>query len=228
LVVVQNFCEYKQWLVREIGFDDMLSLPNISKLNLKFSSWRMSKVNTTSRAVEIFDTKVFKFSVGDVYKVFCIPAGNRDVRGRDTNITPQAIEFIKAALGMNNAGVHSLRAAVDFLQRDLTEESSKLEKDCFKMAFVIFVMGHLLAPTTKHDHATIDFWGALADTDIISSFNWCEYVLEALTDAVRKIKKDMAQNSRNTHLVGCHLFLQVHRWLHFLSCTFCYPHMYAI
>jgi hypothetical protein len=195
LVVVQNFCEYKQWLVREIGFDDMLSLPNISKLNLKFSSWRMSKVNTTSRAVEISDTKVFKFSVGDVYKVFCIPAGNRDVRGRDASITPEAIEFIKTTLGMHKVGVHSLRAVKEFLLRDLSDESSKLEKDCFKMVFVIFVMGHLLAPTMKHDYATIDFWGALANTEIIPRFNWCEYVLEALMDATCKTKKDMALNN---------------------------------
>jgi hypothetical protein len=66
--VVQNFCEFKQCLVREIGFEGMLDLPNISKLDLKFSSWIMSKVNTTSRAIEISDTKVLKFSAGDVYK----------------------------------------------------------------------------------------------------------------------------------------------------------------
>jgi hypothetical protein len=47
----------------------------------------------------------------------------------------------------------------------------------------------------KHDYATIDFWGALANTEIIPRFNWCEYVLEALMDATCKTKKDMALNN---------------------------------
>lgn len=70
-------------------------------------------------------------------------------------------------------------------------------------------MGHVLAPTTKHDYATIDYWGALASTETISQFNWCEYVLECLLQAVRRLKKDILGNNPNTNLVGCHLFLQI-------------------
>lgn len=54
------------------------------------------------------------------------------------------------------------------------------EMDCFQIAFVIFVTGHVLVPTTKYDYATIDYCGALANTETISQFNWCEYVVECL------------------------------------------------
>lgn len=79
---------------------------------------------------------------------------------------------VKTTLGMNKSSVHSHRALEEFLSRDITESSRKIEKDCFQIVFIIFVMGHVLAPTTKHDYATIDFGGALSNTDLITQFNW--------------------------------------------------------
>ena len=70
-------------------------------------------------------------------------------------------------------------------------------------------MGHGVAPRTKHDYGTIDYWGALANTENISQFNWCEFVLDFLLEAVRRLKNDMMANNLNTTLVGCHLFLQI-------------------
>lgn len=139
--------------------------------------------------------------------MFGIPAGSRDVKGRDGDINPESVEFIKHTLWMDQAGAHSLRAAEDFLKRDITEESGKLEKDCFQIAFVIFAMGHLLAPSTKHNYATIDFWGAVANPEMIQQFNWCEYVLQCLIDAVTKLRRDISMGTQTINLTGCHLFL---------------------
>lgn len=72
---------------------------------------------------------------------------------------------------MDQSAAHSLCAAEDFLKRNKTEESSKLEKDCFQIAFVIFVMGHVVALSCKHDYKSIDFWGALASSEEIAQFN---------------------------------------------------------
>jgi hypothetical protein len=63
------------------------------------------------------------------------------VIGRDATIRPDAIQFIKNTLGMNQAGVQSLKAAESFLLRQITDDSSKIE-ECFQIAFVISVMGH--------------------------------------------------------------------------------------
>ncbi|XP_044384772.1 uncharacterized protein [Triticum aestivum] len=207
--VIQTFDEYKWWLIAEIGFGGMLKLPFLQKLNLKFSAWTMSKVCVERRAIVLSETKILKFFVEDIHKVFGIPCGHRSVRGRDGFIKPEAITFIKRTLGMDRTGVHSLRAAEEFLLRDRSKDSSKMEKDCFHIAFVIFVMGHVLAPRTKHDYGTIDYWGALANTENISQFNWCEFVLEFLLEAVRRLKNDMMANNMNANLVGCHLFLQI-------------------
>uniref|UniRef100_A0A8I7B9A6 Uncharacterized protein n=1 Tax=Hordeum vulgare subsp. vulgare TaxID=112509 RepID=A0A8I7B9A6_HORVV len=139
----------------------------LHKLNLKFSAWTMSKVSTSRRTIILAKNKVLKFWPEDVHKVFGIPCGHHNIKGRDGHIKPEAIKFIKSTLGMDRKGVHGLCAAENFLMRNITESSSKIEKDCFQIAFVIFIMGHVLAPTTKHDYATIDFWGALANTETI-------------------------------------------------------------
>ncbi|XBH92970.1 hypothetical protein VPH35_083988 [Triticum aestivum] len=70
-------------------------------------------------------------------------------------------------------------------------------------------MGHLLAPSTKHNYATIDFWGAVANPEMIQHFNWCEYVLQCLIDAVSKLRRDIAMGTQTINLTGCHLFLEV-------------------
>lgn len=209
VAVTKDFSEFKCWLVEEIGFGGMLELPMIQRLNLRLSSWCMSKVDVRRRAIVISSTKILKFSAADVAMVFGIPSGNRDVLGPDGNINEESISFIKKTLGMDLASSHSLRSAEVFLKRNITEESSKIEKDCFQIAFVIFVMGHVLAPSCKHDYKSIDFWGALASTENISQFNWCEYVLQCLLDAVTKLKMDIKNGVTTANLTGGHLFLQV-------------------
>jgi hypothetical protein len=187
----------------------------MQKINLKFSAWIMSRVDIPTRSIVLTEKKRLRFWAEDIHKVFGVPCGPRNVIGRDATIRPDAIDFIKNTLGMNQAGAHSLKAAESFLLRDITDDSSKIEKDCFQIAFIIFMMGHILAPSTKYDYATIDFWGALGNTDNIAQYNWCEYILQSLMDAVDKYNRDVRQNAQNINLLGCHLWLQVMHIFHF-------------
>jgi len=206
---VACFSEYKRWLVNEIGFGGILKLPMLQKLNLKFSAWIMRRVDVAGRAICISENKTLRFWEEDIHKVFGVPCGNRDVRGRDGSIMQQSIEFLKMSLGMDKAGAHSLRAAQEFLKRDINEDSSKVEKDWFQIAFVIFAMGHFLAPSTKYDYCQIGFWGAVANTEAIAQFNWCEYVLQVLLDAATKLQKDTMNKNGTVNMFGCHLFFPV-------------------
>lgn len=122
--VIQLFDGYKMWLVAEIGFGCMLKLPAIQQLNLKFSAWTISKVSIRRCTIILTESNILKFWAEDVHKVFGIPFGHRNVRGRDAFIKPEAIHFIKSTLGMDKTGVHSLRAAEKFLLQDISETSN--------------------------------------------------------------------------------------------------------
>ncbi|XP_048540500.1 uncharacterized protein LOC125519771 isoform X2 [Triticum urartu] len=207
--VVTRFDEYKRWLVSEIGFDGMLKLPMLGKMDLRMSAWIMRKVKVKLRTIVVDEDRVIPFVPEDFHKVFGVPCGNRAVRGRDREIKTAAVEFIKLTIGMNASPAHNLKAAKDFLSRDITEDSSKIEKDCFQISFVIFVMGYVLSSSTKYEHMTIDFWGALANTELISQFNLCEYAIDNLMAAVIKLQMEYHNKAQVVHLSGCHLFFQI-------------------
>ncbi|KAI4990949.1 hypothetical protein ZWY2020_039320 [Hordeum vulgare] len=183
--VMQKFDDYKRWLVSEIGFEGMLNLPRSGKIDLRMSAWIMRKVKVKSRTIVIDKERVLLFALEDFHKIFGVPCGNRVVRGRDGEIKNTTIEFMKQTI-----------------------ESSKIEKDCFQISFVIFVMGYVLSPGTKHEYMTIDFWGALANAELISQFNWCEYAVDNLMSAVMKVQTEYNNKGDNSY-VGCHLFFQI-------------------
>ncbi|KAM3213880.1 hypothetical protein ACQJBY_066362 [Aegilops geniculata] len=207
--VIQKFDDYKRWLVSEIGFEGVLKLPLLQKIDLKMSVWAMKKVDVKSRAICIDKNRTILFRAEDFHKNFGVPCGNRAVRGRDGEIKSAGIEFIKQTIGMNGSPAYNLKVAEDFLNRDISEESSKIEKDCFQISLVIFVMGYLVSPGEKHEYKMIDFWGAVANPELISQFNWCEYALDDLMAAVIRMKEEYENKAQTVHLFGCHLFFQV-------------------
>ncbi|KAI4990943.1 hypothetical protein ZWY2020_039314 [Hordeum vulgare] len=206
--VMQKFDDYKRWLVSEIGFEGMLNLPRSGKIDLRMSAWIMRKVKVKSRTIVIDKERVLLFALEDFHKIFGVPCGNRVVRGRDGEIKNTTIEFMKQTIGMNASPAHNLKVAENFITRDISEESSKIEKDCFQISFVIFVMGYVLSPGTKHEYMTIDFWGALANAELISQFNWCEYAVDNLMSAVMKVQTEYNNKAGTIHMSGCHLFFQ--------------------
>jgi hypothetical protein len=84
-------------------------------------------------------------------------------------------------------------------------------------------MGHLLAPSVKHDHGNIDYWGALKDPEIIDRFNWCRYVHCNVLEAAQKVRDELIRKGRVTGIPSCHLFLQVS--MSFSHHTCIHPHM---
>ncbi|RLM64484.1 hypothetical protein C2845_PM16G06130 [Panicum miliaceum] len=84
-----------------------------------------------------------------------------------------------------------------------------INKDRFKVAFVIFVMGHLLAPSAKDDHGNLDFWGALKNPDLTEGFNWCRYVFCHVLESARRFRDAIFRKGSVTCFTGCHLFLQI-------------------
>ncbi|KAF7012582.1 hypothetical protein CFC21_026758 [Triticum aestivum] len=207
--VVAALSDYKRFLVEEIGFEGVLRIPMIQKINLKFSKFLMTKVVVEKHCIILRDGGTpITFYPEDFHKVFGIPCGQRDINGKDADITPKAIEFIRNSIGWNEKSDRSLSSLEAFIGKKINELSSRLEKDSFKMAFVVFVMGNLFAPCTKHDHSTIDYWGAIKDAENISLFNWCKYSVNFLLEAVRKLKLETDAHITPNHLSGCHLFLQ--------------------
>ena len=89
------------------------------------------------------------------------------------------------------------------------------EEASFKVAFVIFVMEMLLAPSPKNDYSNIEFWPALAKPHEIGTYDWASYVIYRLLVAAAKLKSDIRKRVRVPLLSGCTFFLQVVSLIHF-------------
>ncbi|KAI4964069.1 hypothetical protein ZWY2020_008419 [Hordeum vulgare] len=207
--VFSQFNDFKKQLIRDIGFGGVLAIKTLPKLNLKFSSCLMEKVNPETREILIEDYRAIMFSSQDVSNVFGIPCGAKKISSYPTELSEACAEFKKFAEDMSDKGVHSLKAAEAILVKHLDAESRTLDIDMFKIASVIFVVGHMLCPSSKNEYTTVDYGGALSTTAEISEHNWAELVVEHLLAAVRKLKSDLHTRHSTIHLLGCHLFLHV-------------------
>jgi hypothetical protein len=98
---------------------------------------------------------------------------------RDADTTLASIDFLKKTIGMVGPKSCSLKPAGQ-LMNDITQNSSTVEKDCFQAAFVIFVMGHLFCPSSKHDYKSVDYWGTLCKADKICDYGWGGYAFQYL------------------------------------------------
>ena len=94
----------------------------------------------------------------DVNDVFGLPQGSRIIPPGHSDLSEVCIEFSRLASSISTKGVHSLKAAEFILSKPLDENSSRVECECFKIAFVILPFGHVLNPCAKHDYTSIDYW----------------------------------------------------------------------
>jgi hypothetical protein len=135
-IVVSKFSEFKKQSVKEIGFGGILDLRCITKVNLKRSAWLLTKLDSDESSLVFSKSRWLYVHERDVGIVFEIPYGELDVGC--TEISPEQIEFIREDCGLT-------------CSRSFKSLEHVLAKHHFKVAFVIFVMGHLLAPSIKHD-----------------------------------------------------------------------------
>lgn len=90
--------------------------------------------------------------------------------------------------------MRSIKAAQAIVSRDYDGPMSFTEQQEFKAAFVVFVMSTLSAPCGKHDRVSDDYMHVIAHPGQIHSYDWAEYVMRRLLDAVSKLKADLASN----------------------------------
>ena len=57
LSVISHFTEYKRFLVESTGFNGILKLPKITRMNLRFSKWLLQKIDVETRTI-VFGTNI--------------------------------------------------------------------------------------------------------------------------------------------------------------------------
>ncbi|CAO2161046.1 unnamed protein product [Urochloa humidicola] len=165
----------------------------------------MSRVDPSSQSLVINDSRKIPFNKDDVAHVFGIPSHGLSVNGHAATLK-KVVSTIKAKyLGIEaKDSTSSIKVAQEIIERDYGRSMSPTEENAFKVAFVVYVMSTLLSPG-----ASKEYWDALADPSVIHTYDWSEYVIQRLMDAVLKLKSDLNSNKKVNTITGCTLFLQV-------------------
>ncbi|CAM0145002.1 unnamed protein product [Urochloa decumbens] len=207
--VIQRFDGRKRRLVEEVGFGGLLHFPAIRQLDRRFMLWLMCRVDPFAKSIVIEDDVKIKFDKGDVAHVFGIPCGGMKVPASCRSHKEVVNLVMRDVIGIKDFKNRSIKLLQEVLDRDYGHFMTPENCVAFKVAFVIYVVSTMLCPGCRWDYAYVDYWDAIVDHSRIGAYDWCDYVIRKLLDAVVKIKIDMESANKNPNITGCSLFLQV-------------------
>ncbi|CAL4921183.1 unnamed protein product [Urochloa decumbens] len=207
--VIGRLSERKKELVREIGFGGLLYFPAIRQVDRRFVVWLMCRVDALAQTLVVGDNIRVKFVKEDVERVFGIPCGGKMV-GAIGKAKKMAVgKLISDMVGIDYSKCRSIRSLEGIIDREYGDAMSDRDAAVFKIAFVIYVMSTMLSPGCRFDYAGVEYWDCLHDVADIGSYDWCDYVVRKVIDAVVKMKNDLNATGRVPNICGCTLFLQV-------------------
>jgi hypothetical protein len=207
--VISSFDSRKKAIVEAIGFGGILSLLCISYQNKEFPFWLLKRLKWYTRSLSLGDNFSLTLNPEHIGKISGLSYSGTDISDNYLETVSEKLSFIKTKLGFLVPGIGIVQAAENYLQEESPSVWTKEHSDNFKLAFVIFVMGRLLAPSPDHADGNINFWGALQNPDQISSYNWSAYVLSNLLDAARLANWVVPYNRPMSSVGGCPLILEV-------------------
>jgi len=197
--VLSSFDEQKREIVKSIGFGGILMFPPLRQINQRFADWLVSKVDPICQILAIDSNKQLYFCKEDVERVFGIPCNGKSVFSLGAPSKQTISRVTEIFLPGRAKENKSVKVAQDILEKQYTEGMNSRDADAFRVAFVIYIMSTLL----------VDYWNALANPSIINEFDWAEYVLKRLMQAVVKVKTELSSSNKVTNVNGCSIFLQV-------------------
>ncbi|KAJ1260669.1 hypothetical protein BS78_10G250400 [Paspalum vaginatum] len=207
--IISKFDETKKELVRQIGFQGLLDLPHIAKVDRKFTVWLLSKLDPETRTFVVNGQCVVDIVDFEVALIMGIPCGSRTVSELEGADRKKKLDFIQHCIGSDGGETNNLVAAGANVAKKYPSPMTKEEMDKFKVSFVVWVMGHLLAPTKHHNIGSDSFWGALTKPDDIKLFNWADFVLEELVTAAVDVQAELKQRRNVASITGCPILLQI-------------------
>jgi hypothetical protein len=146
-------------------------------------------------------------------KLIGVPSRGKTVCGLEPDNATERADFVRLAMGATQHCNNPLKAANTVVIREWKDDVSSYTIDEFKVAFVVWINGKFLAPTTKHDLGCSDFWGSLYITSEITEYNWGAYYLEHMMEAVARVQEDMKLMKASIAITSCPLLFQVHLFL---------------
>uniref|UniRef100_N1QZK1 Aminotransferase-like plant mobile domain-containing protein n=1 Tax=Aegilops tauschii TaxID=37682 RepID=N1QZK1_AEGTA len=209
---MSNFCDGKRKAVTEIGFGGVLHMPMNGNANLRHAVSLLSRVDLNSGTLPVGKDVRVQMSPEHIERLIGTPSRGRRVCGLDPDTPEERTDFVRLAMGSQRFYNDGLKAAELVVRREWDGSVTAERVEEFKVAFVVWIVGRFLAPSTKHDdHGCSDFWGSLYNANEIREYNWSAYFLAHIMGAAARVQSDIKNKRATTAMLisGCPLLLQV-------------------
>lgn len=107
---------------------------------------------------------------------------------------------------LKNEAEINLECVEGILRCDYGSKMTIMEKEAFKVAFVLCADAYFLGPKGAKPRINPEMYRNLAKPALIGEFNWCAYELHSLVQGSQKVKDSIAYGSKTVTLYGCLLF----------------------
>jgi hypothetical protein len=202
----------KRKLVSDIGFEGMLKVPMIKFVDRKLTISILNKIDIKKRAIRMNETNYIDLNADEVHRFLDIPMGQKKLFGLEDRSPSEKMDFIRFVIGSSSFDIdetNSLKAAEEIVSAEYPNGMSESQCEQFKVSFVCFTMGTFLLAKYTSNHGIKDFWGSLMKPSEISSYNFCQAVVEELIESAKHVQRESKANRSLKNISGCHLFLQV-------------------
>nr|XP_040250983.1 uncharacterized protein LOC120968355 [Aegilops tauschii subsp. strangulata] len=210
---MSNFCDGKRKAVTEIGFGGVLHMPMNGNANLRHAVSLLSRVDLNSGTLPVGKDVRVQMSPEHIERLIGTPSRGRRVCGLDPDTPEERTDFVRLAMGSQRFYNDGLKAAELVVRREWDGSVTAERVEEFKVAFVVWIVGRFLAPSTKHDdHGCSDFWGSLYNANEIREYNWSAYFLAHIMGAAARVQSDIKNKRATTAMLisGCPLLLQLY------------------
>ncbi|KAM3208856.1 hypothetical protein ACQJBY_063510 [Aegilops geniculata] len=210
---MSDFCDGKRKAVTEIGFGGVLHMPMKGNANLRHTVSLLSRVDLNSGTLPVGKDVRVQMSPEHIERLIGTPSRGRRVCGLDPDTPEERTDFVRLAMGSQRFYNDGLKAAELVVRREWDGSVTAERVEEFKVAFVVWIVGRFLAPSTKHDdHGCSDFWGSLYNANEIREYNWSAYFLAHIMGAAARVQSDIKNKRATTAMLitGCPLLLQLY------------------
>ncbi|CAI0433006.1 unnamed protein product [Linum tenue] len=177
-----------------MGFGGLLHLKK-HKLKMQLLEDLMMRFNVTTSQLSVHGNR-FTLSVNDVVTTLGLHAGGMNV---ETQLGEDDEVRVKFNLGTGQ--IKCSRLKTDLLN-DLTVGEE------FRGKFLLYLMCRILRPSTAV-HVHNNYLKILANVNVVGNLNWAKFVYDGLLEGIKDYKKKSDGASRDQHVTGCVLLLEI-------------------
>lgn len=198
----------------EVGMSELCKIRVLGNTNRIFSMSLISRIDPDTMMMDMGDGVFLELNAREVAKATSLPPGGRkvDIRaGQCLADREVLLAKVHAILGTdmprsNSIPVYKVKKIVQSASKDAIQGD---ERTAMKAAVTLLASSTFLVPRGATAKIANELLPVVAEPDNIAEFDFCDYVVEGLRVAARKLREDLSMDAANVKLEGCLIVPQV-------------------